>query len=63
MEQLSDLHPDLREAYLAKICAIHDLKVRIDDKEGVVRVLMELESTLDQVEEQLNKVDAGTQYQ
>ncbi|XP_025115658.1 ganglioside-induced differentiation-associated protein 1-like [Pomacea canaliculata] len=58
MEQLSDLHPDLREAYLAKICAIHDLKVRIDDKEGVVRVLMELESTLDQVEEQLNKVDA-----
>ena len=58
MEQLADEHPDLREAYTAKIA---QSQKRSDNlaKENVIKVLDDLESTLDQVEEQLKKVDAG----
>nr|KAG5695542.1 hypothetical protein BaRGS_033964 [Batillaria attramentaria] len=58
-EQLADEHPDLREAYTAKMSAIQKNVSTIADKDNVVKALDALESTLDKVEEKLKKVDAA----
>lgn len=59
IEQLADEHPDLREAYMAKVSDLQKRRQFVSDKDKVVKVLDELETTLDQVEQQLKKVDAG----
>ncbi|KAK7481716.1 hypothetical protein BaRGS_00027089 [Batillaria attramentaria] len=57
-EQLADEHPDLREAYTAKMSAVQKNVSTIADKDNVVKALDALESTLDKVQEKLKKVDA-----
>lgn len=59
LQQLADEHPDLREAYTAKISQMQKRLASLNNKETIVKVLDDLEATMDQVEDQLKKVDAG----
>ncbi|XP_076449062.1 ganglioside-induced differentiation-associated protein 1-like [Babylonia areolata] len=56
-EQLADEHPDLREAYSARAAAYQKRPAMLT-KENVTKQMDDLETVLDQVEEQLLKVEA-----
>lgn len=58
LQDLADEHPDLREAYTAKIGKLQKRTTSWDDKESVAKVLDDLEATMDKIEEQLLKVEA-----
>ena len=59
IEQLADEHPDLREAYMSKAANYQKCGSMLANKENVTKALDDLESLMDQVEEQMKKVEAG----
>ena len=59
LEQLADEHPDLREAYMAKVADLQKRRSAVAEAGDVEKVLSQLEPLLDRLEDQLKKVDAG----